>query len=134
MSTKVILDPEIKLELLIKLAFGIPVELLAEEYNLTAAKIVNLRKNNYTKYNEFFEYWKIDKEVASLGFTPKYERGLSVIKKFYKNSIEIISPDEIYFKNKLITFTDILTIADKILKKDNINDFLTSTYLLKNYY
>lgn len=38
------LDSEIKLEILIKLAFGINIEDLMTEYNLTKAKIVNLRK------------------------------------------------------------------------------------------
>jgi hypothetical protein len=134
MATKVILDPETKMELLIKLAFGIPLKTLAEEYDLTELKIVNLRKNNYTKYNEFFEYWKIDKEVACLGLTPKYERALSVVKKFYKNKVRIVSIDEIYYNEKFVTINEILKMADSILKKDNINDFATCTYLIKNYY
>lgn len=134
MTTKLILEPELKLELLIKLAFGIPVNLLAEEYDLTEAKIINLRKNNYTKYNEFFEYWKIDKEIAYLGLTPKYERALNVVKKFYKTRVDIKSVDEIYFDKSLITLTKVLDMADYILRKDNINDFKTSTYLIKNYY
>ena len=45
------LDSEIKLEILIKLAFGIPIEDLMKEYDLTKAKIINLRKNNYKLYN-----------------------------------------------------------------------------------
>ena len=87
MTVKSKLDPETKIELLIKLAFGIPMNDLIEEYQLSSAKIINLRKNNYLKYNEFFEYWKIDKEVAVLGLTPKYERALSVVKKFYKKLV-----------------------------------------------
>ena len=79
------LDPEVKVELLIKLAFGISMDKLAEEYDLTRAKIINLRKNNYLMYNDFLEHWKIDKEVAVLGLVPKYERALSIVKKFYKN-------------------------------------------------
>ena len=134
MTSKIILDAETKIELLIKLAFGIPVDLLVKEYNLTESKIVNLRKNNYTKYNEFFEYWKIDKEIACLGLTPKYERALSVVKKFYKKRLNIVSVDEIYFDNKFLSLDQILDIADTILKKDNINNFKTCTYLIKNYY
>ena len=56
------LDPEVKVELLIKLAFGISMDKLAEEYDLTRAKIINLRKNNYLMYNDFLEHWKIDFE------------------------------------------------------------------------
>ena len=44
------LDSETKIELLIKMAFGIPIEDLAVEYDLTPPKIINLRKNNYIKY------------------------------------------------------------------------------------
>ena len=82
------LDPEIKLELLIKLAFGVPVDQLVSEYNLSKDKIINLRKNNYVKYNEFFEYWKIDKDVAKLCLPLTLERALSIVKKFYKNYIK----------------------------------------------
>ena len=51
MAIKSNLDPETKVELLIKLAFGIPFELLTKEYSLSKNKIVNLRKNNYKLYN-----------------------------------------------------------------------------------
>ena len=134
MTIKLILEPEIKIELLIKLAFGIPLNLLAKEYNLTESKIINLRKNSYNKYNEFFEYWKIDKEVAGLGLTPKYERALSIVKKFYKSKIKIESIHDIYFKDVLISLNEILDLADKILEKDNIIGFKECTYLIKNYY
>ena len=134
MTAKVVLDPETKIELLIKLAFGIPIQYLSEEYNLTEAKIINLRKNNYTKYNEFFEYWKIDKEIARIGLTPKYERALNVVKKFYKNDVEIVSGDEIYFKKKFVTLIQVLDMADNILQKDNIYGFKTCTYFIKNHY
>ena len=60
-NNKAQLDPELKVELLIKLAFGISIDDLAKEYDLTRAKIINLRKNNYMMYNEFFNYWKIYK-------------------------------------------------------------------------
>ena len=60
---------------------------LEKEYDLTKTKIINLRKNNYLKYNEFYEHWRILEEVAVLGLTPKYERALSVVKKFYKSKI-----------------------------------------------
>jgi hypothetical protein len=128
------LDSEIKTELLIKLAFGISIEDLANEYNLTRDKIINLRKNNYLRYNEFFNHWKIDREVASLGLSPKLERALSVIKKFYKNKIVINSPEEIYFNNKRCYYTDIMKLADNVLRKDNITCFLTMSAFIKNYY
>jgi len=128
------LDPETKMELLIKLAFGIPYELLEAEYDMTKAKIINLRKNNYVKYNEFFDYWRIDKEVANLGLTPKNERALSVIKKFYKDKVRIVSSDEIYFNNKFCSFIDIINLADQVLQKDNIYCFKQLSVYMKNYY
>ena len=82
MAIKSNLDPETKVELLIKLAFGIPIELLTAEYKLSKSKIINLRKNNYKLYNTFFDYWKIDKEIAVLGLSPKHERALNIVKKF----------------------------------------------------
>ena len=48
MTVKSKLDPETKIELLIKLAFGIPMNDLIEEYQLSSAKIINLRKNEIT--------------------------------------------------------------------------------------
>lgn len=128
------LDPETKMELLIKLAFGIPIEKLEKEYDLTKTKIINLRKNNYLKYNEFYEHWRILEEVAVLGLTPKYERALSVVKKFYKSKIKIVSESSIYYNDKLCSLDDILNLADYILRKDDINDFKEITYLIKNHY
>ena len=101
------LDPETKMELLIKLAFGLPIDDLAKEYDLTRTKIINLRKNNYLKYNEFYEHWRIDKEIAVLGLTPKYERALSVVKKFYKSKIKIFSESSIFYNDTPCTLNDI---------------------------
>ena len=128
------LDSEIKLEILIKLAFGISIEELMEEYNLTKAKIVNLRKNNYKLYNEFFDYWKIDKEVAVLELSPKYERALSIAKKHYKNNLIIKSIDEIYLKGKKCSSSEFIDIADNILQKDNIRCFKEMPIYIKNHY
>lgn len=128
------LDSEIKLEILIKLAFGIQIEELMEEYNLTKAKIVNLRKNNYKLYNEFFDYWKIDKDVAVLDLSPKYERALSIMKKHYKDKLVIKSSDEIYLKGKLCSSSELLDIADSILQKDNIRCFKEMPIYIKNHY
>ena len=128
------LDPEEKLELLIKLAFGIPLEELALEYDLTKPKIINLRKNNYLKYNEFFEHWKIDKEIAVLGLSPKYERAASIVKKFYKSKITISAGGDIFYKNELCSMEKLVEMADSILRKDNIVGFKESNKLLKNNY
>ena len=128
------LDPEEKLELLIKLAFGIPLDELALEYDLTKPKIINLRKNNYLKYNEFFEHWKIDKEIAVLGLCPKYERAASIVKKFYKNKITISEGGNIFYKNELCSMDKLVEMADSILRKDNIIGFKESKKLLKNNY
>lgn len=128
------LDPETKMELLIKLAFGLPIDDLAKEYDLTRTKIINLRKNNYLKYNEFYEHWRIDKEIAVLGLTPKYERALSVVKKFYKSKIKIFSESSIFYNDTPCTLNDILNMADYILKKDDINNFKDMPVNIKNHY
>lgn len=128
------LDSEIKLEILIKLAFGISIEELMKEYDLTKAKIVNLRKNNYKLYNEFFDYWKIDKEVAVLELSPKYERALSIAKKHYKDNLVIKSIDEIYLKGKKCSSSEFIDIADNILQKDNIRCFKEMPIYIKNHY
>ena len=128
------LDSEIKLEILIKLAFGISIEELMKEYNLTKAKIINLRKNNYKLYNEFFDYWKIDKEVAVLELSPKYERALSIAKKHYKDNLVIKSIDEIYLKGKKCSSSEFIDIADNILQKDNIRCFKEMPIYIKNHY
>ena len=128
------LDSEVKLEILIKLAFGIGIDDLVDEYKLTKAKIVNLRKNNYKLYNEFFDYWKIDKDVAVLDLCPKYERALSIIKKHCVNKVRIESADEIYVKGKKCSLYDLLDIADEILQKDNIRCFKEMPMYIKNHY
>lgn len=133
MTTKSNLEPETKIELLIKLAFGIPLESLGKEYNLSKNKIINLRKNNYRLYNTFFDHWKIDKEIAILGLCPKHERALNIIKKFYKNKVEIVSTYKILYKGEPLNMDTIINMADEILKKDNINNF-KELQDIKNYY
>lgn len=128
------LDPEIKVELLIKLAFGIPLEDLSVEYDLTPEKIINLRKNNYIIYNQFFDHWRIDKSVAVLGLTPKYERAVSIVKKFYKTKVVIKDSGSILYNNKEYTLDEIINLADEILKKDNINNFKDLPAYIKNHY
>lgn len=134
MPTKIKIDPEIKAELLIKLAFGIPIEKLVEEFNLSKVKIINLRKNNYIRYNEFFDHWRIDKEVAVLGLAPKYERALSIVKKFYKNKIRILEDRSILYKEKYCSLENLVDLADEILKKDGIEDFKSMPIFMKNFY
>jgi len=128
------LDIETKTELLIKLAFGIPMQDLMNEYDLTKTKIINLRKNNYVLYNDFVNHWKIIDEVAVLGLTPKLERALSIVKKFYKQKIVILSESSIFYNGKPCTTDDIINLADEILKKDNITNFKTLPWYIKNYY
>lgn len=134
MTIKNKLDPEIKIELLIKLAFGIPIEDLAIEYDLSKSKIINLRKNNYILFNRFFDHWKIDKEVSALGLVPKYERALSIVKKFYKNKVTINEEGSILYNGIICAMPKIVQLADEILKKDNINCFLDLPPYIKNYY
>lgn len=134
MPTKIKIDPEIKAELLIKLAFGIPIDDLAKEFNLSRVKIVNLRKNNYIRYNEFFDHWKIDKEVAILGLAPKYERALSIAKKFYKSKIKISKDGTVFYKNEYCSLEKLVDLADYILQKDGIMNFKTMPIFMKNFY
>ena len=133
MTVKSNLDPESKVELLIKLAFGIPFEILTDEYKLSKNKIINLRKNNYKLYNTFFEHWKIEKEIAVLGLCPKHERALNIIKKFYKNKIEIQSQHKILYKGEYISMDKIIEMANEILEKDDIHCF-KELKDIKNYY
>ena len=128
------LDPEVKVELLIKLAFGISIDELAKEYDLTRPKIVNLRKNNYLMYNNFVEHWKIDKDVALLGLAPKYERAVSIIKKFYKKKVKITKEGHILYNDLLCSMNKIIDMADEILKKDDINNFKEMPVNMKNNY
>ena len=135
MTTKASLEPERKIELLIKLAFGIRIEELIQEYGLSRQKITNLRKNNYRTYNQYVEHWKITKEVAVLGLPPKYERAVNVIKKFYKNQAVIDEFREaIVVKGKIYGFTNCLDLADSILQKDGITTFKLLPLYIKNYY
>lgn len=133
MAIKSNLEPETKMELLIKLAFGISLDILVKEYGLSKNKIINLRKNNYKLYNNFFDYWKIDKEIAILGLSPKHERALNVVKKFYKNKIEIQSKYKILYKGEVKTIDNVIDMADEILQKDNIMGF-KELKDIKNYY
>lgn len=133
MTIKTTLDPEIKVELLIKLAFGISLEDLSKEYNLSKNKIINLRKNNYKLYNTFFDHWRIEKEIALLGLSPKHERALNIVKKFYKNKIEIKSSYKVFYKGESKSIDDIIDMADTILQKDNIFGF-KELKDIKNYY
>ena len=128
------LDPEVKVELLIKLAFGISMDELAKEYDLTRPKIINLRKNNYLMYNTFVEHWKIDKDVALLGLAPKYERAVSIVKKFYKNKINITKEGHVLYNNILCSMNKVIDLADEILKKDDINNFKEMSINMKNNY
>lgn len=133
MAIKSNLEPETKVELLIKLAFGIPFDLLTKEYGLSKNKIVNLRKNNYKLYNSFFEHWKIEKEIAVLGLCPKHERALNIVKKFYKNKLQIESKHRILYKGEVKDIDEIIDMADVILQKDNIYNFKELTDI-RNYY
>lgn len=128
------LDPELKVELLIKLAFGISIDKLAEEYDLSRPKIINLRKNNYLLYNEFYEHWRIDEQVAALGLAPKQERAVSILKKFYKKKITINEVGSIYYNNRPCDLNTAMKMADEILRKDNITCWFDEDFVVLNHY
>ena len=97
MAIKSNLDPETKVELLIKLAFGIPIELLTAEYKLSKSKIINLRKNNYKLYNTFFDYWKIDKfYIESLESNILTLEQLDMREKYWINYYNATNPKKGY--------------------------------------
>ena len=68
-----------------------------------------------------------------LGLCPKHERALNILKKFYKNKIEIKSQYKILYKGTQISMLDVIDMSDEILKKDNICCFKTLTNI-KNFY
>ena len=125
------IDMEIVAEILVKLAFGIDIEALAHEYDISSTKIVEMKKNNLDLYIQYFKYWAIDSEVAELGLTPRYERAVSVVKKHYKNNFAIKN-DGFLVKNKTVSLWELLPIAKKILEKDNIYNF--ENISIKNHY
>jgi len=125
------LPTELKLEILIKLAFGIEVQALSDYYGLSCNKIINLRKNNYVLYNKFIDHWRIDEEIAKLNYPPKYEKILSIIKKHYKHNFAICN-NIIYIKGNKCTSIDLFEIAAKILEKDDI--VLANIKVFKNIY
>ena len=51
------MDPDTKMEIIINMAWGTPLKIIAEKYKTTESKIVNLRKNNYKLYNTFFDQY-----------------------------------------------------------------------------
>ena len=44
------MDPDTKMEIIINMAWGTPLKIIAQKYNTTENKIVNLRKNNIHYY------------------------------------------------------------------------------------
>ena len=127
------MDIDIKMEIIINLAFGVPIEMIAKTYNVSESKIINLRKNNYKLYNQISEQFYISDEIAILGLSVVYERALDIVKKQYKNKLEIINPNLFMLENKRLLITDIVEMADQINARDNIPP-LNTIPKIKNYY
>ena len=127
------MDPDIKMEIIINMAWGISIKDISEKYNISEKKIVNLRKNNYKLYNQIAEEFYIPDNIAVLGLSPVFERAVHIVKKQYPNRFKILTKYLFRFDNENITMTEVIKIADQIVIKDNIPKLSESKHI-KNHY
>lgn len=130
---KVFKDADIKMEILIKLAFGYSPIDISKTYNFTTNTIINLRKNNYKLFNKLVDEFRIIDEVAILGLLPVPERAVNICKKFYNKKFIIESPNVFRFNDKLLNIIDVIELANIILAKDDILP-LNNQIVIKNLY
>ena len=131
--SKVFTDADVKMEILIRLAFGYPYEEVAQVYGYPVNTIINLRKNNYKVYNSIVDQFRIEKEVAELGFSPVPERAVNIVKKFYNKRFKIITEDKFLFDDNPITILKVIDLANDIIALDNLPP-LDRKIVVKNYY
>lgn len=127
------MDPDVKMEIIINMAWGTPLKIIANKYKTTENKIINLRKNNYKLYNQISEGFYITDEVAVLGLCPIHERAVNVVKNRYKSRFMILDKNNYKLDGKLILMHEILGLADSIIALDEIPPLSTSKGL-KNFY
>lgn len=127
------IDADTKMEIIISLAFGVPIKDIAIKYNITQNKIVNLRKNNYKIYNQVAKEFFIMDEIALLGLAPIYERAINIVKKRYKNKLIILNESDFLLQGHKVNLNDLIDIADNITQKDDLPPLASMPYI-KNYY
>lgn len=127
------IDPDVKMEIIINMAWGTPIKDISKAYNIAEEKIINLRKNNYKLYNEILESFYIVDEVAILGLSPIHERAINTLKRKYKNKFTIIDKNNFLLNGKKIFINDIIVLVNEIIARDNIPP-IGSFIGMKNYY
>ena len=127
------MDPDTKMEIIINMAWGTPLKVIAEKYKTTESKIVNLRKNNYKLYNQISEGFYITDEVAILGLCPIHERAVNVIRNKYKKRFKILDKNNYTLDGATILMDKIIELADSIIALDDIPPLNQSKWL-KNFY
>lgn len=127
------MDPDTKMEIIINMAWGTPLKVIAQKYKTTESKIVNLRKNNYKLYNQISEGFYIVDEVAILGLCPIHERAVNVIKNKYKARFKILDKNNYLLDGSSILMDKIIELADSIIALDDIPPLNESKWL-RNFY
>lgn len=127
------MDPDTKMEIIINMAWGTPLKVIAQKYKTTESKIVNLRKNNYKLYNQISEGFYIVDEVAVLGLCPMHERAVNVIKNKYKARFKILDKNNYLLDGSSILMDKIIELADSIIALDDIPPLSESKWL-RNFY
>ena len=127
------MDPDIKMEIIINMAWGTSIKDISEKYNISEKKIVNLRKNNYKLYNQIAEEFYIPDHIAVLGLPPIFERAVHIVEKTYSKRFKILNEHTFMFDNDKLTISEVIDIADKIIAKDEI-PLLSESNNIKNHY
>lgn len=127
------MDPDTKMEIIINMAWGTPLKVIAQKYKTTESKIVNLRKNNYKLYNQISEGFYIVDEVAVLGLCPMHERAVNIIKNKYKARFKILDKNNYLLDGSSILMDKIIELADSIIALDDIPPLSESKWL-RNFY
>ena len=127
------MDPDIKMEIIINMAWGTSIKSIAEKYDISEKKIINLRKNNYKLYNQISEEFYIPDDIAVLGLSPIHERAVHIVQKRYKNKFKILTNHLFQLNGENITSTEVLRLANEIIVKDNIPP-LSQDQNIQNHY
>ena len=127
------MDPDIKMEIIINMAWGTSTKEISEKYNISEKKIINLRKNNYKLYNQIAEEFYIPDHIAVLGLPPMFERAVHVVEKTYPKKFKILNEHSFIFGDDKLTISEVIDIADKIVIKDNIKP-LSDSKNIRNHY
>lgn len=127
------MDVDTKMEVIINLAFGVPIKMIATRYNIAEYKIINLRKNNYKLYNQILESFYITDEVAVLGLSPLHERAVNVVKRAYGQRFQIISEHSFCLDGVKMSVGGVIKVANSVIARDEIPP-LHEIPNIRNYY